>query len=357
MTDTLIWLGIVVCLSQSAMFSGLNLALFSLSRLRLETIAMAGNVQAQRVLALRGNANFALTTILWGNVAINVLLTLLAESVLTGVAAFLFSTVVITLAGEIAPQAYFSRHALRVASFLSPVLRCYQVLLWPVAWPSARLLDVWLGPEGRPWYREHELREMLQHHARGQGTEISAVEATGAINFLALDDVPVGHEGEPLDPRSIIPLQFCDGHPVFPKFTRTSDDPFLCQIAASGRKWVVLTDETGEPRLVASAPSFLHAALFGGETFQPHSLCHHPLIVRDASQPLGQVLGRLTVQPERSDDDVIDLDLILVYTDTERRIITGSDLLGRLLRRIARRDFHHSNASWADNSQAKQSRL
>lgn len=123
MTDTLIWLGIALCLSQSAIFSGLNLAVFSLSRLRLEAAAEGGDRQARRVLALRRNANFALTTILWGNVAISVLLTLLAESVLAGLAAFLFSTVVITLAGEIAPQAYFSRHALRVAALLAPIVR------------------------------------------------------------------------------------------------------------------------------------------------------------------------------------------------------------------------------------------
>lgn len=54
--------------------------------------------------------------------------------------------------------------------------------------------------------------------------------------------------------------------------------------------------------------------------------------------PLGQVLGRLTVQPERPGDDVIDKDLILVWADAGRRIITGSDFLGRLLRRIARDD-------------------
>ncbi len=334
--DLLTWLGIAACLSQSAMFSGLNLAVFSLSRLRLEAAAETGDHQARRVLALRRNANFALTTILWGNVAINVLLTLLAESVLAGVAAFLFSTVVITLAGEIAPQAYFSRNALRVAALLSPVLRFYQVLLWPVAWPSAKLLDAWIGPEGMPWYRERELRELLEHHARGEGTEIGRIEATGAINFLALDDLPVGHEGEPLDPRSVIRLPFRDGQPVFPEIKPAADDPFLRQLAASGRKWIVLTDERDEPRLVASAPNFIRAVMFGGEAFHPLALCHHPLIVRDASRPLGQVLGRLTVQPESPGDDVIDKDLILVWADAGRRILTGSDLLGRLLRRIAR---------------------
>lgn len=48
-------------------------------------------------------------------------------------------------------------------------------------------------------------------------------------------------------------------------------------------------------------------------------------------------MHRLTVPSEKLGDDVIDEDLILVWEDNQRRIITGSDLLGRLLRKIARR--------------------
>lgn len=128
----LIWLGIVFCITQSAMFSGLNLAFFSLTRLQLEGESENGSRAARRILALRTDANFLLTTILWGNVGINVLLTLLSNSVLAGVAAFLFSTILITFGGEILPQAYFSRNALRMASLLAPVLRFYQVILFPV---------------------------------------------------------------------------------------------------------------------------------------------------------------------------------------------------------------------------------
>jgi hypothetical protein len=43
------------------------------------------------------------------------------------------------------------------------------------------------------------------------------------------------------------------------------------------------------------------------------------------------------VSPERPDDDVIDKDLILIWGQ-QRRIITGADLLGRLLRGISTRD-------------------
>ena len=97
--------GIFFCITQAAIFSGLNLAIFSISRLRLEVEAAGGSRDATNLLELRRDANFTLATVLWANVAINVLLTLLSNSVLAGVGAFLFSTVIITLFGEIAPQA------------------------------------------------------------------------------------------------------------------------------------------------------------------------------------------------------------------------------------------------------------
>src|SRR5690606_17319642 len=124
--DLFTWIAILFCLSQSAMLSGLNLGLFSISKLELEVEAKKGHAGAKRVLGVRQDANLALVTILWGNVGVNVLLALLSGSMMTGVAAFLFSTVVITIFAEIIPQAYFTRHALRVAALLVPVLRVYQ---------------------------------------------------------------------------------------------------------------------------------------------------------------------------------------------------------------------------------------
>ena len=164
--DSIIWVGIFVCLCHSAMFSGLNLAFFSLSRLRLEAEASAGNRVALKVLELRRDSNFLLTTILWGNVGINVLLTLLSNSVMIGVVAFCFSTIVITFAGEIIPQAYFSRNAMKMASLLSPVMRCYQYLLYPVAKPSAIMLDKWLGQESIVYMKERQLKGVIAQHTR-----------------------------------------------------------------------------------------------------------------------------------------------------------------------------------------------
>ena len=328
--------GIFFCLTQSAVFSGLTLGLFGLSRLKLEIEVESGNQAAATVLELRRDANLLLTTLLWGNVSINVLLTLLTDSVLSGLWAFFFSSVCITLFGEILPQAYFSRNALRMGILLAPVITFYRFILYPVSKPSALLLDRWLGKEGVLYFKEEDIRIMLQKHMESRDSDIGRMEGTGALNFLSIDDLPIGDEGEIVDPVSIIPLETEFDLPVFPVFERTPEDSFLLQIQESGKKWVILTSLGGYPRLVLNADLFLRDALFGKEPFRPYSYCHRPIVVSDAVTPLGEVIQKLRVHPEHSEDDVIDNDLILCW-DKEKRIITGADLLGRLLRGISGR--------------------
>ena len=328
--------GIFFCLTQSAVFSGLTLGLFGLSRLKLEIEVESGNQAAAAVLELRRDANLLLTTLLWGNVSINVLLTLLTDSVLSGLWAFFFSSVCITLFGEILPQAYFSRNALRMGILLALVITFYKFILYPVSKPSALLLDRWLGKEGVLYFKEEDIRIMLQKHMESRDSDIGRMEGTGALNFLSIDDLPIGDEGEIVDPISIIPLETEFDLPVFPVFERTPEDPFLLQIQKSGKKWVILTSVDGYPQLVLNADLFLRDALFGKEPFRPYSYCHRPIVVSDAVTPLGEVIQKLRVHPEHSEDDVIDNDLILCW-DKEKRIITGADLLGRLLRGIAGR--------------------
>ncbi len=125
------------------MLSGLNLAVFGISRLDLEIQASGGN---------------------------EVLLTLLSDSVAAGLGAFVFSTFAITFFGKIVPHAYFSRNALKMAAWLSPMLRLYQVILYPLAKPSAKLLDIWLGEEGIRYLQEEEIRAAIE---RGGGLSIA----------------------------------------------------------------------------------------------------------------------------------------------------------------------------------------
>jgi len=271
-SEFLIWIGIAFCVTQSAMFSGLNLAFFSISRLRLEVEAASGNPGATKVLAIRKNPNQVLTTVLLGNVSINVLLTLLSDSVLAGLSAFLFSTVIITTFGEILPQAYFSRNALRVTSALSPVFRFYQVLLYPIAKPAARLLDLALGPEGLVFFRERQLRHLIRKHIEASEAEIDRIEGFGALNFLEIDDIPIAQEGEPLNPDSVIQIDFVGEQALFPRFEPKRNDSFLRRLQSSGEKWVVLTDDRTNPRLLMGI-----AGTGGGTLLAPQKLVVEPL--------------------------------------------------------------------------------
>ncbi|MCA9464757.1 MAG: DUF21 domain-containing protein [Nitrospira sp.] len=330
------WIGIACCLSGSAMCSGLTLGYFSLSRMHLELLAQQGNRSAQAILSIRQDANFLLATLLWSNVAVNVLLTLLSEQQMVGILAFLFSLFGITLFGEILPQAYFSRHALQLGSRFAPIVHTLQLLLYPVAKPSALLLDRLVGKEGVTWFKEHELETLIKIHAQAPDTDISGVEGHGASNFLNLDDISALEEGSPLHPHSIIQLPGHNHHVEFPTIAPAASDHFIQQIHASKEKWVVITDDQQTPQLVLDADGFLRELLIENR-YKPLRHCHRPIILDHVNIPLGELLPQFRVNPEHVEDDVIDHDLVLIWTPDHKRIITGADILGRLLRGIVKR--------------------
>lgn len=324
MDTVYVWIGIVLCLSQSAMFSGLNLAYFSVSRLQLEIEASANNQDAIKVLGLRQDSNFLLTTILWGNVGVNTLLALLSGSVLGGVAAFLFSTLFITLFAEISPQAYFSRHALRIGAMLSPALKFYQFVLYPVAKPAAKVLDLWLGREGVHYLREQTVRQYIQKSMGASGSDIDIFEGKGAVNFLALDSRRVGEEGAIVDPSSVISLPVVDGRLEIPELTHSAEDDFIQRVKVSGKKWVILTDVHGTPHVLLNADRLLRA-LLSEQHVDPNDYCVRPIITNDPSATMEQTL----MSAEFLEKESTKRGLILLW-GTEKRIIAHADVL-RLL--------------------------
>ncbi len=317
------------------MFSGLNLAFFSLTRLRLEIEAEAAlSHGASRVLSMREDSHFLLTTILWGNVGINVLLTLLSESVMVGIVSFAFSTALITLFGEIIPQAYFSRNALRMAALLTPLLKFYQFVLYPVAKPSALLLDSWLGKESVQFFSEENIKLFIRKHMEGTGNEIDPIEGTGAINFFSLDDRKVAQEGETINPDSLITLKTINERLIFPEFTRTLGDDFVERVNKSGEKWVVFVNENNEPLLVLDANKFIRSEIFGNSNEGIEMHCHLPIVIKDENANLGTLIKKLRIGYDVHSDSPLDLDVILYWTRDNKRIITGADILGRLLKGI-----------------------
>jgi metal transporter CNNM len=47
-------------------------------------------------------------------------------------------------------------------------------------------------------------------------TEIDKVEGRGDLNFLAINDLPLSTEGEVIDPKSIVSINFKGDKPLFP---------------------------------------------------------------------------------------------------------------------------------------------
>ena len=344
--DIITWIGIGVCLVHSAIFSGCNLAFFSLGRLRLEAEVERGNELAERVLRLRHDANLLLCTILWGNVSVNVLLAILAESVFLGVGGFLFSTVGITFFGEIMPQAYFSRNALRVGSALSPLIKLYTILLYPIAKPCAVLLDGWIGREGVSYFGERDLEIILTKHINEEDSEISANEGRGALNFLDLDDRRILDEGRTIKPETIYPFPTKLDLTIIPTLDSPEGQDFVNKVKQHQALWgVIVNEESNEPVIVLHSERFLADYFVRGKEVDVYDHCHRPIVVSDPDTYLDSVLGQFVVEARDSSDHVVDRDVVLFWTEERKKIVTGADIFGRLLRGIATRIEEPSTAT------------
>ena len=85
-----------------------------------------------------------------------------------------------------------------------------------------------------------------------------------------------------IEADSIIAMPVDVDLPRFPKVAASVDDPFLQRVHASGKRWVVLTDEiSSKPLLLLDADEFLRAAFFDNADFNPYQYCHRPIITDD----------------------------------------------------------------------------
>ncbi|MGH7238117.1 MAG: DUF21 domain-containing protein, partial [Candidatus Saccharimonadales bacterium] len=150
----------------SALCSGLNVALMALDGNDLKRKARLGNRAAATVLPLRTNSNLSLAAILLASVAAVSATSLVLNSQFTGWIAGAVTTLLIVIFGEIFPQAYLVRHALRATAKLSPLLKLMIFCTWPLSKPLQLLLDKVFGKHvSRSLQSRHELGLMIAEHA------------------------------------------------------------------------------------------------------------------------------------------------------------------------------------------------
>ncbi len=181
--EYLIALFLIAC---SALFSGLTLGYFTLDTHTLKRQAALGDSNAAAIYPIRLRGNYLLTTLLFGNVAVNTALSIYLGTIASGVVAGVVATSLIFLFGEIIPQAVISRHALMFGAKAAPVVRILMVITSPVSFPIAYLLDRFLGEEMPRMHSKQEIMQIVSEHEDSEHSPIDEDEERivhGALKF------------------------------------------------------------------------------------------------------------------------------------------------------------------------------
>ena len=185
----------VACLvSLSGLFSGLTIGLSSLDPFELEYLIKA-RVQeaglAKKVLRVAKNYNWLLTTLLLGNVGINVAIPIYLSKVASGPVAGLVSTVLIFLFGELLPAALCKKNALAVGAKTTGFVRVLMMLSSPVTWTIGKILDKTVGVEGRSITPRSVLMAEIDALEQEAGSDITANIEGILLAALKLPDLAV----------------------------------------------------------------------------------------------------------------------------------------------------------------------
>ena len=194
----------VILLCFAALFAGLTLSIMGLDTLSLEIIADSGSepdkTYARKILPIRQKGNQLLCTLILGNVMVNTLIAQLTDKVFTGWVATTMSTALITLGGEIIPQATMSAHALFVGSKSAPVVKLFLFLFFPICKPLALFLDKVIGADPGQIYERQELKKLMVMHAHEHGQEsgLGVGEANLMVGALEIHEKNVTDVMKPL---------------------------------------------------------------------------------------------------------------------------------------------------------------
>ena len=100
--------------------------------------------------------------------------------------------------GEIAPQAICVRYGLGIGATMAPFILVLMWVLYPVAWPAARLLDWMLGGEHHgTMYKQAGLKTLVQLHKTAK--RLIEDEVTIINNVLDLKEKHIGSIMTPIE--------------------------------------------------------------------------------------------------------------------------------------------------------------
>jgi len=142
------YIAIVILIMFSAFFSGSEIALSSVNKVRIRKKAESGGMADRQTQYVVENFNKTLPTILIGNNLVNVASSSVATVIamdLVGEAGAGYATgimtVLILIFGEISPKIFAKRANEAFSRFCAVPLRCMMTVLYPVIWLVEQLID------------------------------------------------------------------------------------------------------------------------------------------------------------------------------------------------------------------------
>ncbi len=198
----MIVLYLVILLSLSAWFSGMEIALFSLSPAKIKALVNEKKKNAKLLEKILNNKNKLLVVILLGNNLVNVFtasLTTVWIHERFGSAAIGIATGIVTLLilifGEMYPKAYFQSNAEKTALKFSPIINFLQISLYPIIFILEKILN-FLAKKNKETISETEFKAMSRMAVESGSIEFKEHEMI--MNVLNFNDREVKEVMTPL---------------------------------------------------------------------------------------------------------------------------------------------------------------
>lgn len=194
-------LAVVGLIGLSAVFSGLTLGLLSLNVFELKRKAELGDKQAAKVYPIRKRGNELLVALIIGNVFVNAALTVMLNSFLAGLIAVILSTVLITMFGEILPQALLKKHGLSFSARFAFYINQWLLIIKPLSYLPTKLLDRTVGGEQPTIYSNNEIVKIIEEHEESKESDIEEDELRIVANALNFGDKLIE---DVMTPKSVV---------------------------------------------------------------------------------------------------------------------------------------------------------
>ncbi|CAO3644352.1 unnamed protein product [Mucor hiemalis] len=146
--------------------------------------------------------HWVLVTLLLSNVIVNETLPIILDSLLGGGwKAVVLSTALIVIFGEVIPQSICVRYGLAIGAKAAPAVLALMYIMYPIAYPTALLLDFFLGESHGTIYKKAGLKTLVSLHQSVNPSDVDALtedEVTIIGAVLDLRSKPVSQIMTPI---------------------------------------------------------------------------------------------------------------------------------------------------------------